>query len=89
MFQLCFLSFIIIVKFLFFYLSSGNASIFILSCLKHAIITLSIGTDRPEQSVAPDQMPHSVASDQGLHCLQLIQQFLDRSTGSKLDLFKF
>ena len=26
-------------------------------------------------SVNPDQMPHSVASDQGLHCLPLIQQY--------------
>ena len=28
-------------------------------------------------SVHPDQMPHSVASDQGIHCLSLIQQCLD------------
>ena len=27
--------------------------------------------------VDPDQMPHSVASDQDLHCLAFIQQFLD------------
>ena len=26
-------------------------------------------------SVDPDQMPHSVASDQGLHCLPLVQQY--------------
>ena len=34
-------------------------------------------------------MPHNTASDQGLHCLQLIQQLLDTSTGSQMDLFKF
>ena len=28
-------------------------------------------------SVDPDQMPQNVASDQGLHCLPFIQQFLD------------
>ena len=37
----------------------------------------------------PDQMPHFAASDQGLHCMPLIQQFLDTSTSSKMDLFKF
>ena len=36
------------------------------------LITLSIGTDRPEQSVDPDQM--TIASDLGLHCLSIIQQ---------------
>ena len=39
--------------------------------------------------VDPDQMPQNAASDQGLHCLPLIQQFLHTSTDSKLDLFKF
>ena len=29
-----------------------------------------------------------MASDLGLHCLSLIQQFLDILTGSKMDLFK-
>ena len=37
----------------------------------------------------PDQMPHSVASDQGVHCLSLIPPFLDISIKSKTDLFKF
>ena len=31
----------------------------------------------------------SVASDQSLHCLPIIQQFLDKSVVSKMDLFKF
>ena len=30
-------------------------------------------------------MPQNVASDQGLHCLPLIQQFLGTSAGSKID----
>ena len=34
-----------------------------------------------------DQMQNT-ASDKGLHCLLLIQQFLDISTGSKMDMFK-
>ena len=40
-------------------------------------------------SVEPDQMPQNMMSNQGLHCLPLIQQFLNPSTGSKKDLFKF
>ena len=39
--------------------------------------------------IAPDQMPQNAGSDQGLHCLTLVQQFLDTSAGSKTDLFKF
>ena len=35
--------------------------------------------------VDPDQMPHSAASDEGLHYLQLIQLFLDTSTGITID----
>ena len=34
-------------------------------------------------------MPQNVASDQGLHCLQLIQLLLDTRTGSSMNLFKF
>ena len=39
-------------------------------------------------SVDPDQMPQNVASDLGLHCLPFIQQLLDTSAVSKMDLFK-
>ena len=39
-------------------------------------------------SVDPDEMPQNVASQQGLHCLLLIQQFLDTALDSKLYLFK-
>ena len=35
-------------------------------------------------SVDPDKMPQKMASHQGLHCLLLIQQFLDTTSGSKL-----
>ena len=40
-------------------------------------------------SVDPDEMPQNVASHQGLHCLPLIQHFLDTTSGSKLYLLKF
>ena len=40
-------------------------------------------------TVDPDEMPQNVASHQGLHCLPLIQQLLDTTSGSKLYLFKF
>ena len=37
----------------------------------------------------PDETPQNAASYHGLHCLPLIQQFLDTTSGSKLYLFKF
>ena len=37
-------------------------------------------------SVDPDQMLHSAASDQGLHCLPL--SFSGTTRGSNMDLFK-
>ena len=40
-------------------------------------------------SVVPDEMLQNEASDQGLHCLPLIQQYLDTTLGSKFYLFKF
>ena len=49
------------------------------------VITLSTGIERPEQIV----QTLTAASDLGLHCLPLIQQFLDTRTGTKIDLFKF
>ena len=39
-------------------------------------------------SVDPDEMPHNVASHLGLHCLPLIQQFLDTISDSKLYFFR-
>ena len=38
-------------------------------------------------TVDPDQTQQDVASDQGLHCLPLILQFVNTSAGSKLVLF--
>ena len=40
-------------------------------------------------SVDSEQMLQNAASDQGLHCVQLVQQFLDMSSSSKIELFKF
>ena len=34
-------------------------------------------------------MPQNAASDQGLHCLPIIQQFLRTSIDTKMDMFKF
>ena len=45
------------------------------------VITLCIGTDRPEQTVDPDQMPQNTASDQDLHCLPYIQQYFRYISG--------
>ena len=41
------------------------------------------------QMVGSDQMLQIVASHQCLHCLPLIEQLLDTSVGSKIDLLKF
>ena len=52
------------------------------------VIMVNTGID----SLDPDQVPQNAASDQGLHCLPLIQQcmsILVISTGSKEDLYKF
>ena len=40
-------------------------------------------------SVDPDQMPQNAESDQGLHCLPLIQQYFKTLVGSKIDFFNF
>ena len=40
-------------------------------------------------SVDPDQTLQNATSDQGLHCLSLIQLFLDTSTGCQMELLKF
>ena len=41
------------------------------------------------QACANSVDPDDAASHQGLHCLPLIQQFLDTTSGSKLYWFKF
>ena len=53
------------------------------------VITLSIETDKPEQTVDPDKMQQNVASDQGLHCLHSSTTSSicsDTSADSKMDL---
>ena len=40
-------------------------------------------------SLDPDETPQNAASHLGLHCLPLIQQFLDTTSGSELYWFKF
>ena len=40
-------------------------------------------------NVDPGQMLQNTALDLGLHCSPLIQQFLDISTWSKMDLYKY
>ena len=47
--------------------------------------------DRPAwaSSIDPDETPQKAASHLGLHCLPLIQQFLDTTSGSELYWFKF
>ena len=39
-------------------------------------------------NVDPDQMLQNAASALGLHCLTIIQLFLDTLIGSQMDLFK-
>ena len=38
--------------------------------------------------VDPDQMPTNAASDLGLHCLHLIEQYLVTAAGSQMGLLK-
>ena len=46
-----------------------------LSDTGYHIFTLSIQTQAWANSVDPDQMMQNAASDQGLHCLELILRF--------------
>ena len=55
----------------------------------YSIYTKYLDRQAGTNSVDPDQMLQNAASDQGLHCLPLIQQFLDKSIDSKMELFKF
>ena len=59
----------------------GNFSISSLSIYRIYIVR----TDRPDPD--PDLMPKIIVSDQGLHCLPLIQEvFLGLTEGSQIDL---
>ena len=58
-------------------------------CLKtHSIYSKYLDRQTLANSVDSDQMTQNVASDQGLHCLPLIQQFLALSSDSEMALFK-
>ena len=51
-----------------------------------ALVTLSVQTDRYQQNnVNPNPMPQNTVSEQGLHCLPLIEEFLDSPTSSGMD----
>ena len=57
----------------------------------HSIITvftLSIRTDRPEQTVKTQIRRRCAASDQGLHCCQSSYNALDISTSNNIDIFQ-
>ena len=61
-----------------------------ISLYMYTIFTLSILDILAwTNSVDPRQMLQNAASDQGLHCLQLVLQYLDISTGIKMDLLSF
>ena len=48
--------------------------------------TLYLDIQTLADSVGPDHMPQNAASEQGLHCLPLIQQFLGIPTYCKIGL---
>ena len=54
--------------------------------VRTTVITLSIWTDRHEQTVELDQLPQNMVSDQMPHCLPLIQQFLCPATNREGDI---
>ena len=49
----------------------------------------NVVTDRSEQTVYTRSDAAAVASDQGLHCLPLVQQYLNTSTDSGTYFFQF
>ena len=55
--------------------------------VEYRIYRMYSGRKAWANSVDPDETPHSAASHQGQHCLPLIQQFLDKTSVSKLYLF--
>ena len=42
------------------------------------VFTISIGTDRPEQTVSPEKMPQNAMSDKGLHCHSAVFRHISR-----------
>ena len=69
-----------------------------MGCMKKKVLSINneqyriyhMYSDRQARanSIDPDETPQNAASHLGLHCLPLIQQFLDTS-GSELYWFKF
>ena len=54
---------------------------------QNAVLIQHFRTDWSEQTVDPNQTPQNVASDQGPHCLPLIQQFSHTPRDIKIDFF--
>ena len=68
----------------------GNFFFFLIVGLKtYQIYRMYWDSQGWPNSVAPNEMLQNATSHQGLHCLPLIQQFLDTALGSKLYMFKF
>ena len=59
------------------------------SKLIYSIYSMYLDRQVRANSVDPDEMPQNAASHKGLHCLPVIQQFLDTTLGSKLYLLNF
>ena len=57
--------------------------------IKYGVPIFRVNTISPKKLCRLRSDANNAASDLGLHCLPLIQQFADTSTVSKLDLFKF
>ena len=58
---------------------------------RHTVFTIIMYSNRQAwaNSIDQDETPQNAASHLGLHCLPLIQQFLDTTSGSELYWFKF
>ena len=52
----------------------------------YSIYSMYLDRQAWANSVDPDEMSHSAVSHQGIHCLPIIQQFLE---SSKMYLFNF
>ena len=67
---------------------SSSAVVTGASTVKYPIYPKYWNRQAQANSVSQDQKPQNAVSDQGVY-LAFIQQFLDTSTGSKVDLLKF
>ena len=66
-----------------------NCSVLSVPILRALIYHMYLDRQAGTNSLDSDETPRNAASHQSLHCLPLIQQFLDTTSGSKLYLFKF